>query len=122
MISAKPKSPIATTTKPMPSESSGTPNVKRCSPELTSVPMMPSSRPSTIIAIAFSSDPLASTTAASRPSTISEKYSAGPNLSANSASGGANAATTSVATDPAMNEPIAATDSALPAFPRRAIW
>ena len=75
-----------------------------------------------IIAIAFSNEPLASTTAASRPSTISEKYSAGPNFSANSASGGANAATTSVANVPAMNEPSAATDSAFPALPRRAIW
>ncbi len=91
-------------------------------PELTSVPTMPSSRPSTIIAIALTSEPLASTTAAISPSTISEKYSAGPNFSATSASGGANAATTSVAKVPAMNEPIAATASAVPARPWRAIW
>ncbi len=97
MISAKPNRPMATTTKPMPSVSSGTPNEKRAMPELTSVPTMPSSRPSTIIAIALTSEPLASTTAAIRPSTISEKYSAGPNLSATSASGGANAATSNVA-------------------------
>jgi len=75
-----------------------------------------------IMPIALTSEPLASTTAAMRPSTISEKYSAGPNFRATSASGGANAATTSVASVPAMNAPIAATESALPALPRRAIW
>ncbi len=45
MISAMPNMPIATTTKPMPSESSGMPKVKRSTPELTSVPMRPRSRP-----------------------------------------------------------------------------
>ena len=72
--------------------------------------------------IALTSEPLASTTAAIRPSTISEKYSAGPNLSATSASGGAKAATTIVANVPAMNEPRAAMASAVPARPLRAIW
>ena len=72
--------------------------------------------------IAFTSEPLASTTAAMSPSTISEKYSAGPNFSATSASGGAKAATISVANVPAMNEPMAAIASALPARPCRAIW
>ena len=47
-----------------------------------------------IIAIALISEPDASTTAPIRPSTISEKYSAGPNLKASSVSGGANAAMT----------------------------
>jgi hypothetical protein len=51
-----------------------------------------------------------------------EKYSAGPNLSATSASGGANDAISRVAKVPAMNEPTAAIDSALPALPWRAIW
>ena len=122
MISAVPNMPIATTTKPMPSESSGTPKVKRSTPELTSVPMMPSRRPSTTMAIALMSEPCASTVAATRPSTISEKYSAGPNLSATSASGGAATAMTSVATQPAKNEPTAAVASAGPARPWRAIW
>jgi hypothetical protein len=43
-------------------------------------------------------------------------------LSATSASGGANAAISIVAKVPAMNEPMAATASALPALPCRAIW
>ena len=55
------------------------------------------------------------------PSTISEKYSAGPNRSATSAKGGANSATSSVAAVPAMNEPMAAVASARPALPWRAI-
>jgi hypothetical protein len=56
MISAKPKRPIATLTTPSPSVNSGTPNAKRAAPEFTSVPTMPSSRPNTIIAIAFNND------------------------------------------------------------------
>ena len=74
------------------------------------------------MAIALSSDPCASTVAATRPRTINEKYSAGPNFSATSASGGANSAMTRVDTQPAKNEPIAAIPSAGPALPWRAIW
>ncbi len=117
MISAKPNRPIATTTTPMPSDSSGMPKSKRATPELTSVPTMPSSSPRTIIAIAFTSEPCASTTAPIRPSTISEKYSAGPNLSASSDSGSETAATSSVAHVPAKNEASAAVASAVPAWP-----
>src|SRR6266849_4187500 len=109
MISVVPNMPMATITKPMPSESSGMSKVKRSTPELTSVPTMPNSRPQTTIAIALTSEPCASTVAAIRPNTISEKYSEGPNLSATSASGGAATAMTSVATQPAKNEPSAAT-------------
>ncbi len=53
-------------------------------------------------------DPWASTTEATSPRTISEKYSAGPNCSANSESGGANTARSTVATQPAKKEQIAA--------------
>src|SRR5581483_4829773 len=107
-ISAKPNNPIATTTTPIPSESSGMPKSNRITPELTSVPTMPRSNPSTIIAIALTSDPCASTTAQSRPSTISEKYSAGPNFSPSADSGSDTAATSTVAHDPAKNDPSAA--------------
>src|SRR4029079_12652871 len=75
-----------------------------------------------IIEIAFSSDPDASTTAPIRPSTISEKYSAGPNLKASSVSGGAKAAMTTGPPQPAKNEPSAAVAKAAPARPWRAIW
>ncbi|MNE18307.1 hypothetical protein D3C80_1113380 [compost metagenome] len=83
---------------------------------------MPSSRPKTIMAKAFSSEPLASATEATRPRTISEKYSAGPKLSAIAASGGAATASRMVATVPAKKEPRAAVASAAPARPLRAIW
>ncbi len=122
MISAKPNSPIATLTTPRPSISSGTPKAKRAVPELTSVPTMPSRSPSTIIAIALSSEPWASTTAPISPSTISEKYSAGPNLSASSDRGMATVAMKTVATHPAKNDPSAAVASAAPAWPLSAIW
>ena len=73
-------------------------------------------------ATALSTEPFASTTAKIRPRTISEKYSAGPNSSARPVSGAPSAATSTVATQPAKNEPIAAIESAAPARPWRAIW
>ena len=86
------------------------------------MPTIPRSRPRTIIPTALISDPRARTTAPISPSTMSEKYSAGPNVSASSDSGGANPATTIVAMVPAKNEPSAQIDSAAPARPFRAIW
>ncbi len=91
-------------------------------PEFTSVPIMPSSRPTQTMASALRSEPRASTIAATSPNTMSEKYSAGENFSATSASGGANRAITTVAMQPAANDPIAAMPSAGPARPWRAIW
>ena len=70
---------------------------------------------------ACSSEPCASTTDATSPSTMREKYSAGPNCSAMAARGGPNAAIRNVATVPAKNEPMAAVASATPARPCRAI-
>ncbi len=74
------------------------------------------------MAIALSTEPCASTTAATRPSTISEKYSGAPNDWPTRASGGANIAMMKVETVPAKNEPSAAIASAEPALPWRAIW
>ena len=71
---------------------------------------------------ALSSEPEASATEATRPRTMSEKYSAGPNSSATSAKGGANRARITVATEPAKNEPSAAVARAWPARPFLAIW
>ena len=73
------------------------------------------------MAIALTTEPCASTTAAMRPSTISEKYSGAPNDWPILASGGAKVAISRVATQPAKNEASAATASAAPARPRRAI-
>ena len=89
----------------------------RPAPVSRSEPTIDSSRPIRIMAIALSTEPLASTTAKIRPSTISEKYSAGPNSSARPVSGAPSAATSTVATQPAKNEPMAAIDSAAPARP-----
>ena len=83
---------------------------------------MPSNKPTTTIASDFAMSPWASTAAATRPISISEKYSAELNLSANSASGGAKSAINKVQTVPAKNEPIAAIARAAPARPWRAIW
>src|SRR3546814_18866965 len=83
---------------------------------------MPSSRPSKIMQMALGREPEASTTAPIRPKTISEKYSAGPNLKATSARGGAKPANKIVAKQPAKNEPMAAMARAAPARPLRAIW
>ncbi len=105
----------------MPSNNSETPNVNRAVPELTSVPARPNSRPTKIMATALMIEPCAITTAESRPSTISEKYSTEVNLVVSNASAGASAATNSVPTQPAKNDPIAAIASAGPARPCRAI-
>ncbi len=108
--------------KPMPSDSSTMPKLKRGTPVFTSEPTMPSSSPITTIASDFIMSPWASTAAAIRPISISEKYSGAPNRSATSASGGPASATRKVPTVPAKNEPIAAIASAGPARPWRAIW
>ena len=73
------------------------------------------------MASALITEPFASTTAKTRPSTISEKYSAGPNRSAAAVKGFPSAATRTVEKQPAMTEPIAAIASAGPARPWRAI-
>ena len=122
MISAKPNTPIATVAKPRPSASSGMLKAMREAPVSMSEPTIESSSPNTIIAIAFSTEPFASTTAKIRPSTISEKYSAGPKASASLVKGAPSTAIRTVATQPAKNEPIAAIASAGPARPCLAIW
>ena len=73
MISAMPNTPIASGTKPMPSNNELMLNVKRVLPVLTSVPTRPSSMPIKIMPIALMTEPRASTIANTRPSTISEK-------------------------------------------------
>ena len=83
---------------------------------------MPSSSPITTMASDLTMSPCASTAAATRPISISEKYSGAPNFSAISASGGPASAISSVPKVPAKNEPIAAMASAGPARPCRAIW
>jgi len=71
---------------------------------------------------ALTTEPCASTTAATRPNSINAKYSGETNRSLTAASAGAKAASTTVPTQPAKNDPTAAMESAAPARPRRAIW
>ncbi|MFT3960359.1 MAG: hypothetical protein QM701_02765 [Propionivibrio sp.] len=122
MISPKLNTPMAMTTKLMPSISSGMPKLKRGTAVITSVLIWPSSRPRTTMASALASEPEARTTAPTRPRNISAQYSGAPNSKASAVSGGAKAATTSVPKVPAKNEPRADTASAAPARPLRAIW
>ncbi len=70
---------------------------------------------------ALTTEPCASTTAATRPNSMSEQYSGDTKRSPIAASGGAKAASTRVPTQPATNEPTAAMLSAAPARPRFAI-
>jgi len=107
MISAVPNMPIATTTKPMPSEA----------PEVEGEAQHPgidvrcprwSSRPKDHHGDGLDERAMREHRRGTRPSTIREKYSAGPELQATSASGGAATAMIMVATHPAKNEPIAA--------------
>src|SRR6266513_958531 len=120
-ISAKPNTPMATLAKPMPSASSAISNVMRPAPVSRSEPTMESSNPVTTMATALSTEPLASTTAKIRPRHIREKYSAGPNSKAMPVSGAPSAATSTVATQPAKNEPMAAIASAGPALARHLV-
>lgn len=112
---------MATTTKPIPSVNSMRSKLKRAHPESTSVPTLPSSRPSVTIASDLTISPWASTAAATKPISISEKYSGELNLRAISAIGGPNNAISIVQKVPAKNEPRAAIASATPARPCRAI-
>src|SRR5262245_7730521 len=121
MISPMPKTPMASVATSIPSVSSVMPKVKRVPPVLPSVPTRPNSRPSTIMAIALTTEPWASTTAVMRPSTISEKYSGAPNDWPTLASGGANVAMSVVETQPAKNEASAATASAGAALSRHLV-
>ena len=74
-----------------------------------------------IMMMALKIEPRASTTAKTRPISMSEKYSAGPKTRASRVSGTARAAMRRVATVPAKNEPRAAMPRATPARPWRAI-
>ena len=107
-------------TNSTPSSRSVIPKVSRPTPVWLSCPTSPRSTPSRIIASDFSTEPEAMATEATSPSTISEKYSCGPKLSATAASTGANSAMISAATVPAKKDPSAATASAVPARPCRA--
>ena len=119
--SPRPKMPIATTTTPKPSVSSGMPRVKRGWPVMTSCPTMLSSRPAAIMISDLTTLPLARTKMTMKPSSSSDRFSAGPKRMANSTSGMLIRPMASAPTVPATKEPIAAMAMALPARPCCAI-
>ncbi len=89
MNSAMPNRPSASAMSSTPSARCVMPKVKRSAPVSRSVPTMPIIRPSTVMATPLTGEPRASVEPASRPSSISEQISAGPNCSATSTSTGA---------------------------------
>ena len=85
------------------------------------MPTRPSARPRNRLNSPRSSDAPSSADTVVNASTVSAKYSAGPNRSATDASGGAKNVSATVASVPATNEPIAAVVSAAAPRPWRAI-
>ncbi len=108
MISPAPNTPIAITARPIPPSSCGRSKPKRGVCETGSVFTWARRSPSSVIATLLRNEPEASAAAPTSPSTINEKYSAGPNWKASSASGSASTAMTSTPSEPAMNAPSAA--------------
>ena len=120
-VSATANKPMASATRLKPSVSSGTSKAKRCTPEFTSVPIRPRIRPITTMAMPLIGEPRASVDAASRPSTIKAKYSAGPKLSATSTITGEKNTMMTMPMQAPMNEANIAMNSAAPALPCLAI-
>ena len=98
-----------------------TPKVKRITPVFTSVPTTPTSSPTTVIATPFRGEPRAIVPPASRPSSMIEKISAGPNLKAILTSSGEAKIITRMPKDAAKNEAIMVIPSAVPPLPCRVI-
>ena len=105
----------------MPFSKLGTPNVNRLTPVCRSVPTVDSIRPTPADAAALAGEPPTSVKEKSSAPAMTPKYSAGPNFSANSASGGARSIRPMTESVPPIHEPIAAMASAEPARPCLAI-
>ena len=116
-----PKTPISTGTMPKPSNNSACPKVKRGAPMTGSIPTIAINSPTIADIRALTKDLPASPVTSESPTTIRQKNSGGPNLSAKRASGRATTTKPMVATVPPTKEPIAATASAEPARPLLAI-
>src|SRR5271163_1026810 len=117
MNSAMPNMPSASAMISTPSYNSVMPKVKRASPVSMSVPTMPINRPSTVIAMPLSGEPLASVEPASRPTSISEQTSAGPNLSATETRNGARKIISVMPNDAPTKAAMMVMPSAVPPLP-----
>ena len=111
------KKPTATAMKLTPSTTLSSPKVKRCAPELMSVPTVLSNSPSTIMVTDFMKSPVCSAAVATRASTTRAVYSGAPNCSAAEARGGENSAMMMTQMQPATKELIAEMQSAGPGAP-----
>jgi len=97
-------------------------NANRAWPVWLSIPTTPMASPRKRLVIPRSVDSPSTAETVVNASTISAKYSGGPNLSPSSTTSGERNVRPTVAMVPATNEPIAEVASAGPARPRLAIW
>ena len=116
-----PNMPTTAGMKPTPSRSSVLPQVSRAAPETTSCPTVASNKPRNRARKHLIKLPLASEDTITKARIMTAKYSGGPKSSANLLSGTAIRVRNTKPIVPAMNEPIAATPSAAPPRPARAI-
>ena len=91
--------------------------MNRVVPVSMSVPTIPINRPSTVMATPLSGEPLASVDPASRPTSISEQTSAGPNSSATFTRKGARKIISVMPNEAPMNDAITVMPSAVPPLP-----
>ncbi len=84
---------------------------------MTSVPTTPHSRPKIVIATPLSGEPRDIVAPASRPSSMIEQISVGPNLNATCTSSGDRKIITRMPTEAAKNDAIIVTPSAAPPRP-----
>src|ERR1700761_8317219 len=117
MNSAMPNMPSASAMISTPSNNSVMPKVNRGWPVSMSEPTMPTSRPSTVIAMPLSGEPLASVEPASRPTSISEQTSAGPNSSATLTRNGARKIISVMPNDAPTKAAMMVMPSAVPPLP-----
>ena len=120
--SVNPNSPMTTARSSIPAERLTDPKVKRSRPLTTSMPIAAIRNPSAIISTPFTGEPVIMNSVQTTPSTISAKFSGGPNRIATAAIAGAKNVMTMTPSVPATNEPMAAMPSAAPARPCLAIW
>ena len=120
-ISERPNSPIARATNSMPSSRLSCPKANRMLPVNGSIPTNASVRPNSAAIRPLTSDLPIRPISSDKPTTTRAKYSGGPNFRACEATSGPTRIRMASAIMPPMKEPIAATPSAVPARPCRAM-
>ena len=98
------------------------PKLKRGMPLTPSMPTVEINTPTTVEMMILKGDPLPKTVSRPKAMTARPKYSAGPKRSASLARAGAKDISRTMEAVPAMNDPMAAIESAAPARPFWAIW